>query len=272
MRPAALLAALAAALWSGLGRSAPAPVHADRKQLTSSVGMKLVLIPKGKFMMGSPAGEAGRRDDEQQHEVEITKPFYLGVYEVTQAEYQKVTGTNPSQFRAVPGQDTTKFPVENVSWGQAVEFCKKLSDLPAEKGAHRVYRLPTEAEWEYACRAGAREYAIYHYGKSLSSTQANFTSSGLNRPVPVGSYKPNAWGLFDMHGNVWEWCADWYDAQYYRKSPKKDPPGPDRGTWRVARGGGWNIDGSWCRSAYRGWDDASRGHNRIGFRVACVRR
>jgi formylglycine-generating enzyme required for sulfatase activity len=278
---AAALTGLAAA---ALPRGPAAPAPAERKQFTNSVGMRMVRIPAGKFLMGSPPGEAGRRDEEFQHEVEISRRFYLGAYEVTQQQYQKVMGVNPSHFSAtgpdrVRGLDTSKFPVEGVSWSQAVEFCSKLSARPGEKGARRVYRLPTEAEWEYACRAGAKEYAPLHFGKSLSSAQANFDGNSpyggaprgpaLNRPTAVGSYKPNAWGLYDMHGNVWEWCADWYSATYYRRSPAKDPRGPDSGGHRVARGGGWNIDGAWCRSAYRGWTNHNVGHHHIGFRVAC---
>src|SRR5436190_3995075 len=162
---------------------APTPKKAKPKQITSSIGMKLVLIPKGKFRMGSPKTEKDRRDDEEQHEVEITKPFYLGANEVTQAEYEKVVGKNPSWFcssgngkNKVKGLSTGKFPVENVSYVEALEFCKKLSARAAEKKAGRVYRLPTEAEWEYACRGGAssKAYSVFHFGDSLSSKQANF--------------------------------------------------------------------------------------------------
>src|SRR5262245_5903547 len=161
---------------------APAPSPEKAREIKNSIGMKLVRIPAGKFKMGSPADEVSRTPYELQHEVEISKPFYLGVYEVTQAEFQKVMGTNPSSFASsgsnaakVRGMDTTRFPVDSVTWTEAKTFCEKLSALPAEKGARRVYRLPTEAEWEYACRAGAKEYAPFHFGKSLSSKQANFS-------------------------------------------------------------------------------------------------
>ena len=193
--------------------------------------------------------------NEEQHEVSITKPFYLGVYVVTQAEYEKVMGNNPSWFSAkgdgkdkVKDMDTGQFPVEKVSWDDAVAFCKKLSELPEEKKAGRVYRLPTEAEWEYACRAGTK--TAFHYGDSLSSKQANFNGNFpyggadkgpyLGRTAKVGSYAANAFGLYDMHGNVWEWCQDWYDENYYKNSPKEDPPGPAQGLHRVVRGGGWD--------------------------------
>jgi uncharacterized protein (TIGR02996 family) len=249
--------------------------------LVNSVGMELALIPRGSFLLGSPRGEKDRSPEEgPRHEVEITRPFYLGVYPVTQRQYEQVMGTNPSHFRVVPGQDTSRFPVENVSWKKAVAFCKKLSDLPEEKRCGRVYRLPTEAEWEYSCRGGARSSSPFHYGASLSSTQANFDgrypyrggAEGpyLGRTTPVGSYKPNAWGLFDMHGNVWEWCSDWFDADYYKQSPRRDPPGPSEGSYRVIRGGYWAVSGRDCRSAVRcRGEPAIRGFN-LGFRVALV--
>jgi formylglycine-generating enzyme required for sulfatase activity len=280
--PAALAAGLAAL--PGPGRSAPAPL--TRKHIVNSLGMKLVRIPPGKFTMGSPKDEVGRRDEEQQHEVEITRAFYLGAHTVSQAEYEKVTGSHPSKFSAggprqalVRGMGTSKFPVEFVSWEEAVAFCRKLSALPAERASRRAYRLPTEAEWEYACRAGAREYSPNHYGKSLSSAQANFAGGGpyggapvgpnLNRPSPVGSYRPNAWGLFDMHGNVWQFCADWHDAGYYRVSPRKDPTGPNAGTGRVVRGASFMNPGEWCRSAFRAGVPPTDRYDHVGFRVAC---
>jgi formylglycine-generating enzyme required for sulfatase activity len=249
--------------------------------ITNSVGMKLVLIPPGTFLMGSPEKEKDRsRDEGPPREVEITQPFYLGIYPVTQRQYEQVMGANPSHFWEVPGQDTSRFPVERVSWEEAVEFCKKLSDLPEEKRCGRVYRLPTEAEWEYSCRGGARSSTPFHHGSSLSSTQANFDgrypygggAEGpyLGRTTPVGSYKPNAWGLFDLHGNVWEWCSDWFDAGYYKQSPRQDPPGPPEGSHRVRRGGCWRRYGRYCRSACRGRSGPAIRYSRLGFRVALV--
>jgi formylglycine-generating enzyme required for sulfatase activity len=211
----------------------------------------------------------------------------MGVYEVTQGEYEKVMGTNPSNFSPtggykdrVEGKDTSQFPVENVSWNDAVEFCKKLSELPEEKRSGRVYRLATEAEWEYACRGGASSSKPFHFGDSLSSTQANFDGNYpyggagkgpyLKRTTRVGSYQANTFGLYDMHGNVWEWCADWYDENYYKDSPRKDPTGPATGTSRVLRGGSWDGNGSNCRSAYRLNDGPGRRGSDIGFRVVLV--
>ncbi len=258
---------------------------AQPKEITNSIGMKLALIPAGKFLMGSPKDEKEREPFEEQHEVSITKPFYLGVYGVTQAEYEKVTENNPSYFSPkgdgkdkVKDMDTSGFPVERVSWDDAQAFCKKLSELPEEKKAGRVYRLPTEAEWEYACRAGTK--TPFHYGDSLSSKQANFcghfpyggADKGpyLKRTAKVGTYAANAFGLYDMHGNVWEWCQDWYDHDYYKNSPKEDPPGPAQASYRVVRGGGWHNNGRDCRSAGRFSLEPGNRSNNLGFRVAAV--
>jgi formylglycine-generating enzyme required for sulfatase activity len=264
------------------------------KSFTNSIGMKLVLIPRGKFLMGSPKDEKDRNADEWQHEVEISRPFYLGVYAVTQKQYKEVMGKNRSCFRAdgggkdkVKGLVTDDFPVEQVSWHDAVEFCEKLSQLEKERRAKRTYRLPTEAEWEYACRAGTT--TPFHFGKSLSSRQANFDGNYpygkatkgpyLGRTCAVGSYKPNAFGLYDMHGNVWQWCNDWYDKDYYKDSPEKDPPGADkdpppgvvRDAPRVLRGGSWHWHGIGCRAALRNREDPREWADFIGFRVACSR-
>jgi formylglycine-generating enzyme required for sulfatase activity len=255
----------------------PPPPAALAKEITNSIGMKLVLIPAGKFLMGSPPDEKDRRDDEEQHEVEITKPFYLGVYEVTQRQYEQVMRTNPSRFKKENGGGPDH-PVENVSWQDAQDFCPKLSALEKERAAKRVYRLPTEAEWEYSCRGGARENTPFHFGKSLSSIQANFDGNYpygdapkgpyLQKTSPGGSYQPNGFGLFDMHGNVREWCADWYGP--YDKQDKKDPQGPKTGDRRVLRGGSWYYYGRDCRAAYRDWLDPADRYGLIGFRVVCV--
>jgi formylglycine-generating enzyme required for sulfatase activity len=226
--------------------------------------------------MGSPKDEKGRKDDEDQHEVEITRPFYMGACEVTQEEYVKVTGKNPSHFSGtgggkfkVKGLDTRRFPVEDVSWDQATAFCKKLSELPEEKKSGRYYRLPTEAEWEYACRGGATSPFPFHFGDSLAPSQANYDGR-LKRTSAVASYGPNAFGLYDMHGNVWEWCADWYDRNYYKNSPVKDPAGPAAGGRRVLRGGSSDDPALTCRSAVRDYFSPAYHKYTIGFRVVCV--
>jgi formylglycine-generating enzyme required for sulfatase activity len=246
--------------------------------LTNSVGMRLVRIPAGEFVMGSLDGE---EDERPAQRVVISRPFYLGAFEVAQGEYQRVMGSNPSWFsaegpgaRSVAGQDASHLPVDMVSWEDAAEFCRRLSDLPAEREGGRVYRLPTEAEWEYACRAAAT--SSFSTGDALAATQATIQSSGVRlapeqgMPRPVGSFAPNNFGLYDMHGNVWEWCADWYaaDTYRYRPTPAIDPRGPPTGTGRVVRGGDWHFDARACRSANRDFTRATRRDLGNGFRVA----
>ena len=239
------------------------------KTITNSIGMKLVLIPKETFQMGSPIEEAGADDDEAQHQVTISKDYYLGVTEVTQGQYEKVMGTNPSYFqkRVIRKSDSSMYPVEQVSWEDAVEFCKRLSDLPEEKAASRVYRLPTEAEWEYACRAGSKTAYSFGEGSKSLGDYAWFDGNSNTQTHPVGEKKANAWGLYDMHGNVWEWCSDWYGE--YPKGAVSDPVGPREGSSRVLRGGCWLIGAADCRSAVRSRRyPSNRDYNDFGFRVA----
>ncbi|MFO0819469.1 MAG: SUMF1/EgtB/PvdO family nonheme iron enzyme [Pirellulales bacterium] len=253
--------------------------------LENSIGMKLAYIPPGEFQMGSPATEAGRREEEFLHRVRITRGFHLGVYEVTQGEYEQVMGTNPSWFSrsgdgktSVSGQDTSRFPVEDVSWEDAVDFCRKLSALPAERAAARSYRLPTEAEWEYACRAGTM--TPFFWGGVLNGDRANCDGSNpygtavkgayLERTTRVGSYAANAWGLHDMHGNVLEWCSDWSGYEYYRTSPAADPAGPSTGSFRCIRGGCFGFTAGDVRCANRGGLVPSYRSLSLGFRVAAV--
>jgi formylglycine-generating enzyme required for sulfatase activity len=237
------------------------------KEITNSIGMKLVLIPKGTFMMGSPESEQGRNENETQHEVTISKNYYLGVYEVTQAQYEKVMGKNPSYFQgAKVGNENADLPVENVSWNDAVEFCKKLSDLPEEKKAGRLYRLPTEAEWEYGCRAGSKTAYAFDDEEGLLPEYGWFKRNSSGRTHTVGLLEPNAWGLYDMHGNVWEWCSDRYGD--YSKGAVSDPSGPKEGSDRVGRGGGWDFVAALCRSAFRFGFGPSDRDSFIGFRVA----
>ncbi|MFN5274529.1 MAG: formylglycine-generating enzyme family protein [Planctomycetota bacterium] len=237
------------------------------KEITNSIGMKLVRIPKGTFMMGSPESDLNRQNNETQHEVTISKDFYLGVHDVTQAQYEKVIGKNPSHFQgAVVSNENADIPVENVSWDDAVEFCKKLSDLPEEKKAGRLYRLPTEAEWEYACRAGSKTAYSFDDEEGLLPEYGWFKRNSSNRTHTVGLLESNAWGLYDMHGNVWEWCSDRYGE--YPKGAVSDPTGPKEGSFRVLRGGSWNDGAARCRSASRIREHASRLFGNCGFRVA----
>jgi formylglycine-generating enzyme required for sulfatase activity len=275
----------------------------ERPNFVNSVGMTMVQLPGGVFTMGSPAGEKERSDTEEQHEVAIS-PFYIGRTEVTQKQFRQVMDYNPSYFsnnatgragvnygsttpgggkEMVKGEDTEEFPVENVSWEEANEFCEKLTKLDKQKPREWVYRLAREAEWEYACRGGVRIYQTFHFGNSISATQANFdgnypygdASKGnyLKRTSKVGSYQekaPHPFGLCDMHGNVLEWCADWYDRGYYKTSPRADPPGPPGGSNRVYRGGGWRNVGRDCRSAFRYWYGPTYRLSFLGFRAVLV--
>jgi len=230
---------------------------------SNSIGMKFALIQPGEFLMGSPANEADRDTDETQHRVRLTKPFFMGTTEVTQGQWRAVMGNAPSHFK---GDD---LPVENVSWDEAVEFCRKLS---AKEG--KRYRLPTEAEWEYACRAGTT--TPFHTGDTISTDQANYNGNytygsgrkGAYRETTtrVGSFAANAWGLYDMHGNVWEWCADWKGD--YPAGESIDPKGPNEATGRVLRGGSWYNRPQGCRSAYRYFFAPGYRYYGIGFRVS----
>ena len=252
-------------------------------ELTNEIGMKFRLIPPGTFLMGSPEDEERRWSDEHQHEVTLTRAFYLGIYPVTQAEWTSVMGSNPSWFSSsgdgsdeVSGQDTSRFPVESVSWDDAQDFLGKLNASYGMSGIR--YRLPSEAEWEYACRAGTT--SPFSFGGVLQGDQANCdgnypygtSSEGpyLERTSAVGSYSSNGFGLYDMHGNVWEWCQDWYGKDYYSSSPSEDPAGPSSGSSRVLRGGSWDRYAGHCRSALRSnLDPAGSNYGRYGFRVLC---
>ena len=249
--------------------------------LGGGVTMDLALIPAGEFMMGSreSAQEVARKSgysgakaewftrEHPRHRVRITQPFYMGKYEVTQSQYERIMGTNPSFFKG------SNLPVEMVSWDNAMEFCRKLSQRTGRK-----VRLPTEAEREYACRAGTT--TPFHFGETISTSQVNYDGNlpyaggakgtCRQKTTSVGSFAANAWGLHDMHGNVAEWCSDWYDEGYYAKTPRQDPKGAVSGKYRVLRGGSWSGHSSGCRSAFRGCLGPTSRHSLIGFRVAVV--
>ena len=293
------------------------------KTLTNSLGMKLNRIPVGEFMMGSheskdslkkafPQYEPTRidkLDDEYPaHKVRITKPFYIGVHEVTIAQFRKYleqsghktdaesdgTGgwgynkkTNAFEGRKLeyswrnpgfPQEDS--HPIVDITWFDSVRFCEWLSQKEGRK-----YRLPTEAEWEYCCRAGTT--TRFHHGddpEKLTTAAAvydlktreefpewiNFattSSDGFTFTAPVGSFKPNAWGLHDMHGNVWEWCSDWHGDDYYSKSPTDDPQGPEDGEVKIRRGGSWHTWPFYCRSSFRNWNTRTTRYVLVGLRV-----
>jgi formylglycine-generating enzyme required for sulfatase activity len=266
---------------------APNPKPLPPDILVNSIGMKLAPVPAGKVIMGSPVDEPGRpwlgRDEadyEEQHSVTIREPFYMGVYLVTQEQYErimgKVPGYEPSYFsregagkdKVKEFRDTKQFPRENVSWRDAREFCRRLSELPEEKKAGRRYRLPTEEEWEYACRAGTT--TPYFFGKTIAQRQANFYAHGpdirsdsadtLNRTTPVGQYPTNKFGLYDMHGNLLQWCEDEYGPY------EQDLRNPNSYQGYVLRGGCWGYPDIRCRSASR--DKGGAAHKYCGFRVA----
>ena len=236
--------------------------------ITNSMGMKLMPIAKGKFQMGSLFREEGYRLAEQRHEVTLTRDYYLGAFEVTQAQYAKLMGNNPSHFQGgqVNNVDSSNHPVDRVSWEDAVEFCKRLSELPEEKAAGRVYRLPTESEWEYACRAGSN--APFGFGGlELVDDYGWFSSNCKGISQPVGKKDPNAWGLYDMHGNVMEWCSDW--AGDYPEGAVSDPTGPMDGDSRMIRGGAWLTPAMLGRSGNRAFHfPADTRSDYVGFRVA----
>jgi sulfatase modifying factor 1 len=283
----------------------PDPVPADLPvielpSITNTIGMKLKEIPAGTFTMGSPEGEDGpegqgktwdevpeeikdtferlgipqaereylagvRRDNETQHPVTITKAFYMQTTEVTQEQWTAVMGTDPWK-----GKDFVKegpnYAATWISWDDAVAYCKKLSEKEG-----KTYRLPTEAEWEYACRAGAKTTWSFGDDENKLGDYAWYFENAWDIDEKyahqVELKKPNAFGLYDMHGNVFEWCYDYYGEDYYKQSPAKDPTGPTSGSFRVFRGGSWLDNSRDARSAYRGRRDAGFRFNDLGFRL-----
>jgi len=227
--------------------------------ISNSIGMKLVWIPAGEFMMGSPSWEEGRsRDlDEAVHRVKINKGFWMGQTEVTREQYQAGMGTNPRKLKK-----WDNYPVENLSWNDAMEFCRRLS----KKGG-QTYTLPTEAQWEYACRAGSKTRFSFGDSDSSLGDYAWYSGNSNFNTHPVGKKKPNAFGLYDMHGNVWEWCSDYYHEDYYSSSASVDPKGPSGGQGRVIRGGSMSSDSQLCRPASRDWLSPGYRTKDVGFRV-----
>ena len=237
---------------------------------TNSTGIKFVMIPAGSFMMGSAitalevaikyGGKSNwYRDEYPRHKVTITIPFYLGTTEITQSQWKRVMGSSPSYFQDC-GMDC---PVEQVSWDDVQEFVKKLNEL---EGSTK-YRLPTEAEWEYACRAGSTTRFFYGNDKDKLGEYAWNKQNSENQTHPAGQKKSNAWGLYDMYGNVWEWCQDWYDKGYYSRSPERDPKGSSSKE-RVIRGGSWNNGANVLRSAERHNSEPDLRYYSIGLRIA----
>jgi formylglycine-generating enzyme required for sulfatase activity len=225
------------------------------------LNLDMLWCKPGTFMMGSPKDEKDRQDRATQHEVTLTQGFWLGKHEVTQAQWEKVMSANLSRFRGAT------LPVEHVNWGAAMKFCQKLTQM--EKTAGRlpegwIYTLPTEAQWEYACRAGTT--TAYFFGDSITPKQANYSEGNIGKTTPVGTYPANAWGFHDMHGNVWEWCLDWYGD--YPSGSASDPVGPSDGSLRVSRGGSWVDFGGLMRSAARYRFAPDFRFNTLGFRLS----
>ncbi|MEK7271147.1 MAG: formylglycine-generating enzyme family protein [Planctomycetota bacterium] len=275
---AAVVAVSLSAGCASAGGEKPSPAPGERLlPITNTIGMTLVHIPPGEFFMGSPEGEDGRNPDEMQHRVRLTKGFHLGATEVTQKQWREVMGTTVAQQRdkanpvwALCGEEDGD-PVYYVSWEEAGTFCERLSRKEGKK-----YRLPTEAEWEYACRAGTE--TPFHAGATLRPDQANYESTGANEigtivagrqgTTRAGSFPPNRWGLFDMHGSVLEWCGDWEGSYPISKGIAVDPQGVPKGMLRVLRGGCWDFVLRGCRSATRSGAPPAYRDDIIGFRVA----
>ena len=233
-----------------------------------SISMDMIFCPPGTFTMGSPSSETGRGSDETQHQVTLTNGFYLGKYEVTQAQYETVMTGNSEGLNAKPGswQNNPNHPVNSVSWNDLQVFLSRLNDMEETAGrlpAGWKYVLPTEAQWEYACRAGTN--TAYSWGDSISPENANYVDSGYSQTRDVGQYSANSWGFFDMHGNVWEWVSDW-KANYFTGA-QTDPEGPASGSNRARRGGSWYDDVPALRSANRSQNFPGYHNIRIGFRV-----
>jgi len=234
---------------------------AEGKPFTiADLSMDMLWVKPGTFEMGSPLGEAKRRYSETPHTVTLSRGFYLGKHEVTQSQWEKVMGSNPSRYKG------GNRPVEKVSWTDVTSFCNKLTASERTAGrlpAGMAYQLPTEAQWEYACRAGTK--TAFSFGDSLTSGQANI-SGGPRETTDVGKYPANGWGFHDMHGNVWEWCADWYGD--YPTGGARDPVGPADGSFRVSRGGSWLFTALTARSAYRDRYLPADSYSSLGFRLS----
>jgi formylglycine-generating enzyme required for sulfatase activity len=242
-------------------------------EVKTETGATMVLLPGGSFTMGDES-----EVDSQPHEVSVS-PFFIDVHLVTQEEYEALMQDNPSRWKG------SKNPVEQVRWSDAVRYCNARSEAEDLQPCYDLstwkcdfsangYRLPTEAEWEYACRAGTK--TAYFFGNESSKLKdyAWFETNSNGKPQPVGQKPPNSWGLYDMCGNVWEWCNDFYKVDYYQESPKDNPRGPETGETKVVRGGAWKFSAESCRSGYRynedpGYADVCFGYDIYGFR--CVR-
>ncbi|MBR2720747.1 MAG: formylglycine-generating enzyme family protein, partial [Lentisphaeria bacterium] len=231
--------------------------------LSDGVTLDMVKIKAETFMMGSPSEEQGRENDEAQHRVTLTRDYWLGKLEVTQAQWQAVMGNNPSYFKG------DSRPVEKVSWNEAKEFCNKLNTIYSGKLPDGYkFDLPTEAQWEYAARGGNMSRNYKYSGSNNIDEVAWYKNNSGSKTHEVGGKVPNELGLYDMSGNVWEWCSDWYGSY---NGDAVDPVGPSSGSRRVCHGGGWSYNAISCRSAERSYSDPGNRFNHLGFRLALVR-
>ncbi|MFP4087272.1 MAG: formylglycine-generating enzyme family protein [Desulfobacteraceae bacterium] len=248
-----------------------ASLQAMENRQSNSLGMEFILIPPGTFSMGNLGAGAPKKANEVEHQVTLTRPFYMQTTEVTVQQWRAVMGRK--FFGGKKG--TPDMPVVRVSWQDCMEFIQKLN-----RQGEGTYRLPTEAEWEYACRAGTTTH--YSWGRTIDCSKAMYGNNTLksdecvryvttirdlpaDQPAPVKSYSPNPWGLYDLSGNVWEWCRDWYGP--YPQKPVKDPQGPASGSVRVRRGGSWYGPGSRCRCANRNFSHPANRYQTTGFRL-----
>ncbi len=251
------VALLLASLFAAIAAAADTPpARTASLDLGGGVTLDFVLIPAGSFVMGSDEN-TGDGDESPQHNVTFSRPFYLGKFEVTQAQWIRVMGDNPSEFKG-----PTR-PVDNVSWLDCQKFLARLATLTGRKVA-----LPTESQWEYACRAGTTTTWSFGDKPEVAGDYAWIGENSGGTTHPVGEKKPNAWGLYDMHGNVWEWCADAYEKHAYAKSAPIDPTGPTSNDGRILRGGAWGEHPNNMRCAARNCNGADGHHNGTGFR--CV--
>jgi formylglycine-generating enzyme required for sulfatase activity len=236
----------------------------------NSIGMEFVEIPSGEFLMGCVKSDTKCGNDEKpQHKVKITKSFYIGKFEVTQGEWKKVMGNNPSNFGNC-GEDC---PVEQVSWNDIQDYIEKL--CKREKQSPCKCRLPTEAEWEYSARADSSTRSPtggskYYWGDSINDEYLWYDGNSGNTTHPVGKKMPNSWGLYDMSGNAWEWVGDWYDNSYYKNSPSADPKGANSGEYRSLRGGSWGINARLSRLSFRDGINPDYRDDNIGFRLVLL--
>ena len=264
---------------AGISRSNA--VSDQKREIANSIDMRFVFVPPGTYTMGLPDEGATHNypADVPPHDVSISRSLYMGQYEVTQAQYERVMGINPSWFVSQPEnafnfseEEIGRRPVENITWHEAVEFCQRLSALDDEQQSGRTYRLPTEAEWEYCCRSGSKSPYKYarEWRENDDSGEIVEKAPREDPPstVPAGSYRPNVFDLYDMRGNVWEWCNDWFSHDYYSWSTPTDPPGPASGMLKVYRGCDWIFTGDLCKTARRCLPPSGRSRF-IGFRVVC---